>query len=119
MGIGNLGADPTIRSTDSQGRPVMNFNIAIDDFYYKTTETGTVKEKITTWVPCVVWGSQATHLAKYLQKGSKIAVQGRLSSRTYEKEGQTHHVLECTVDKVSFIAGIKGNEAQVAQAQAE
>ena len=100
--IGNLGADPEVRYTQS-GSPVANFRIA-------TTETwndrnGQRQEK-TEWHRIVVWGKQAETCGEYLSKGRSVCVEGRLETREWEdREGQRSFTTEIKADRVTFLAG--------------
>ncbi|MBI0605189.1 single-stranded DNA-binding protein, partial [Enterococcus faecalis] len=58
----------------------------------------------TTFIQCVIWGKPAEVLAKYTQKGSLIAVNGELQSRSYDdQQGQTHYVTELVVSGFEFL----------------
>ena len=74
MFVGHLGNDPEMRYTPS-GQPVTSFNVASNDQY--TNEKGETV-KITTWFRCTSWGKAAETFSQYLQKGSKVLVEGKL-----------------------------------------
>ena len=81
--IGNLGRDPEMRYTPT-GQPVTNFSVAV---------TETIKdEKKTVWIRVATWGNLAEICNKYLSKGSKVFVEGKLNfdetgnPRAYEKK---------------------------------
>jgi len=98
--IGNLGEDPKVRKLDS-GRMVANFSIATDEVY-KNSEGEKVKE--TNWHRLVAWGKPAEVAEKYLKKGSGIAVDGRLTNRSYEdKSGEKHYVTEVMVNNILML----------------
>ncbi len=98
--IGNLGEDPKVRKLDS-GRLVANFSIATDEVY-KNSEGEKVKE--TNWHRLVAWGRPAEVAEKYLKKGSGIAVDGRLTNRSYEdKSGEKHYVTEVIVNNLLML----------------
>lgn len=113
--MGNLGSNPTLRETKS-GQPVLNFSMCVDDFYYRTDDSGVkVKEKRSDWFPVVVFGQTAKSLHKYLQTGSKVAVEGSLRTRTWEDEsGRQNKVFEIIAEKVSFVDKIKAQETKTA-----
>lgn len=74
--VGNLGKDPEMRYTPS-GKPVTSFSVATSHQY--TNNNGeTVKE--TVWFRVTTWGKQAEVCNQYLKKGSKVLVEGRLTS---------------------------------------
>lgn len=79
MLIGNLGRDPELRSTPS-GTAVAHFSLAVSR-YFKDQSGERVKE--TQWFHVVAWDRLAAICAQYLRTGSKVYVQGRMTSRTY------------------------------------
>jgi single-strand DNA-binding protein len=98
--IGNLGEDPQIRKFDN-GRMVANFSIATDEVY---TNSEGEKVKETNWHRLVAWGRPAEVAEKYLKKGSGIAVDGRLTNRSYEdKSGEKHYVTEVIVNNLLML----------------
>jgi single-strand DNA-binding protein len=98
--IGNLGRDPEI-SRSQQGLAVVNFSIATSE-QWTDKNTGDRQEK-TEWHNIVVFGKQAETCEKYLSKGSQIFIEGRLQTRNYEKEGQTHYRTEIVVSNFQFL----------------
>lgn len=83
--IGNLGADPEIRSTNSGGK-VATFSLATSDTW-KDKATGEKKER-TEWHRVVVWNEGLVGIVdKYLAKGDRAYVEGQLQTRKYEKDG--------------------------------
>lgn len=113
FGIGNLGSDPTLRSTAS-GRSVLNFSIAVDRMVRTPSTdggTGTVK-RVPDWIPVVVFGDAADHQAKYLQKGTKVAVTGSLRPRTYtDKQNIEHHTFEVQADRIDWLGNVRSPDA--------
>jgi len=100
MIIGNLGRDPEIRYSQ-QGTAVVNFSIATSDTWLDKN-TGQKQEK-TEWHRIVVFGKQAENCEKYLSKGRQVYVEGRLSTSTYEKDGQTHYATDIIANTVQFL----------------
>ncbi len=99
-GIGNLGGDPELRSTNS-GQSVCNFSVAIDDEFSDRT----------SWIPVVVWGKLGEVCKKHLQKGSGIAIQGRLQTRVYvDKEGIQRPAFEIVASSIKFLSKIKSED---------
>ncbi|MBI5326588.1 MAG: single-stranded DNA-binding protein [Ignavibacteriae bacterium] len=88
--IGNLGADPELRSTP-QGTPVCTVNIATTERY--KDKSGEWKDS-TEWHKVVFWDRLADNVSKYLKKGSKVYVEGKLKYRQYEKDGITRYMTE-------------------------
>lgn len=100
--IGNLGADPEVK-TFNGGKTVARFSIATTDAY-KDKEGNKVSE--TTWHNIVAWGRTASVAEKFLKKGSEVAIEGRLSNRSYEdKEGIKRYVTEIIVNELLLIGG--------------
>jgi single-strand DNA-binding protein len=89
--IGNLGANPEIRSFDN-GKTVARFSLATTDSYQ---DTNGKKISETQWHNLVAWGGLAKIIEKYLTKGSEVAVEGKLTHRTYEdKDGNKKYFTE-------------------------
>jgi len=96
--IGNLVQDPELRFTPS-GAAVTNFTVASTPrvFDKKTSE---YRDGETLFFRCSIWRDAAENVAESLQRGSRVIVRGRLKSRSYEKDGQKHTVMEIDVDEV-------------------
>jgi len=106
--IGNLGADPDLRST-KEGRAVLNFRIATTETYQ--TKEGEKREN-TQWHTCVLWGPRGEALSKYLHKGSRIFVEGRMEYRQYEdKDGNKRTAAEVNVLDVLLLDGARQEPA--------
>jgi single-strand DNA-binding protein len=73
--VGNLGGDPEMRYTPS-GQPVTNFSVAASRSY---TGADGAQVKETTWFRISVWGKQAESASKYLKKGNRVLIEGRLN----------------------------------------
>lgn len=101
--MGRLTRDPELRRTGS-GIAVANFTIAVDrDF-----ASGPNKEKETDFIDCVAWRKTGEFVSKYFQKGSMIAVSGRLEIRKWnDKDGNSRRSAEVNVENAYF-AGNKG-----------
>ena len=106
--IGNLGSNPEQRFTPS-GDPVTSFSVATSRRYGETDET--------TWFRVSVWGKQAEACQKYLSKGAKVLVEGRLrpdpsgNPTTFQrKDGTTGASFEVTAENVRFLDGKADSE---------
>lgn len=99
--IGNLGGDPEVKYTPG-GQAVANFNIATSDAW--TNKQGNREER-TEWHRIVAWGRLAELCGEYLAKGRKVYVEGRLQTRSYEKDGVTRYVTEIKAQDVVFLSG--------------
>ena len=103
--IGHLGDDPKVRKLDS-GKTVANFSIATNEIY--RDQNGN-KQSETTWHRLVAWGKQAEVIENYVKKGSEIAVEGKLTNRSYEdKSGEKQYITEIVVNQV-LLLGKNGN----------
>ena len=99
MLIGNLGADPEVRSTSS-GLNLTKFRIATTEYWTKNGN----REERTEWHSIVVWGNQAEACARILSKGSKVFVEGRLQSNEYQdRDGNNRKAWEIKADRVQFL----------------
>ena len=104
--IGNLGNDPQVKHLDS-GRIVANLSIATSD-KYKNKEGEKIEE--TQWHDLVIWGKTAEIAEKYLRKGSKIAVEGKLTHRSFDdKEGNKRYVTEILVNELLMLGDKREN----------
>jgi single-strand DNA-binding protein len=98
--IGNLGSDPEVKST-TPGKTVASFSLATSE-RYKDRTTGEAKS-ITDWHNVVLWGSLANIAGKYLKKGSKIYLEGRIKSRSYESNGVKKYITEIVGDNITML----------------
>lgn len=98
--IGNLGRDPEMRYTQD-GNPVCNFSIATT-MNWKDRSTGEKREK-TEWHRIVTFGGLAEVCARYLRKGSKVYIEGRIQTRSYEKDGATHYITEIVASDMNML----------------
>lgn len=105
--IGNVGNEPEITNLES-GKKVAKFSIATNEFYKNSNGE---KEQNTQWHNIVAWGKIAEIVEKYVGKGKEVALEGKLTSRSYEtKEGEKRYVTEVVVDEI-LLLGIKGDNA--------
>jgi len=98
--VGNLGRDPELKTLPN-GTVVANFSVATSDSY--TDKTSGQKVEQTEWHNVVVWGKTAENCAKYLTKGKQVAVQGKLRTRSWEKDGHKNYRTEIHADNVQFL----------------
>lgn len=99
MIIGHLGRDPEMRYTPS-GKPVTGFSVAVSRTF---TQDGERKEE-TEWFRVSAWNKLAETCSQYLRKGSKVYVEGRLSTCTWEdKAGQKRTDLEVTASELVIL----------------
>ena len=99
--IGNLGKDPEVRHLEN-GAAVANFSIATSE-NYKDRKTG---EKVsqTEWHNIVAWRGLAEIAEKYLKKGAKVYIEGKLKTRTWQdKEGNNRYSTEVITDSLTML----------------
>ena len=106
--IGNLGADPELKYTPSS-RALCNLRIATTDVF--KDKSGQRQER-TEWHRVTVWGDQAENCSKYLAKGRSVYVEGRLQTRSYDKDGQKHYATDVVADRVVFLGSGGGAGAE-------
>lgn len=104
--MGRLVTDPELRAT-TQGHSVCSFRIACDRSYVQQGQ-----ERQADFIDIVAWRQQADFVSKYFQKGSMIAVEGRLQTRNYQdKNGNSRTAVEVVANNISF-AGAKRQDGQ-------
>ena len=114
MLIGNLGKDPEVRHLEN-GTAVANFSIATTESY-KDRNTGEVISN-TDWHNIVVWRKLAEIVEKYLKKGNKVYVEGKLRTRSWQdKEGATRYTTEVVVDELVMLGKNENTAPQQQQA---
>ena len=99
--IGRLGKDPEVRNLDN-GAVVANFSIATSESY-KDRTTGEKKE-ITEWHNIVVWRGLAEISQKYLHNGDMVYIEGKLRTRSWEKDGVTRYTTEIVADNMNMLS---------------
>ena len=104
---GNLTRDPELRATTS-GTSVLSFGIAVND-RRKNQQTGEW-EDYANFIDCTMFGARAEAVSKYLSKGSKIALEGKLRWSQWERDGQKRSKIEVIVDEIEFMSSHR-NEA--------
>jgi len=102
--VGNLGNDPELRYTRG-GTPVCNFSIATSD-QWTDKESGEKREK-TEWHRIVAWRRLAEICGEYLNKGRQVYIEGKLQTRSWEKEGITRYTTEIVAADVQFLGARK------------
>ena len=100
--VGNLGADPDARFTPT-GTQVVTANLATDDTW---TDRQGIKRHRTEWHRLVLWRRLAEVATQYLSKGSRISIEGRLQSRSWEDDhGNRHYLTEVVVSDLRILDG--------------
>ncbi|MFA6261658.1 MAG: single-stranded DNA-binding protein [Bacteroidia bacterium] len=102
--IGHLGQNPDVKSMNS-GKKLAKCSIATSE-RYKNESGERVTE--TQWHNLVAWGKSAELFEKYLKKGSEVAIEGKLNSRSYtDKEGNKRYTTEIVVSEMLMLGGKK------------
>ena len=98
---GNLTRDPELRAT-AGGMQVMSLGVAVND-RRKNQQTGEW-EDFPNFVDCTMFGTRAESLARFLSKGTKVAIEGKLRWSQWERDGQKRSKLEVVVDDLEFMS---------------
>lgn len=108
--IGNLGRDPEVKKLDN-GATLASFSMATSESY-KDKQTGQ-KIEHTDWHDIVLWRGLAEVAEKYLKKGMKIYVEGRLKKRSWQdREGNTRYNVEIVGDEMTILSKPETQEKQ-------
>jgi single-strand DNA-binding protein len=105
--VGNLTRDPELRYTP-QGTAVVNISLAINRKYKSGDE---MKEEIS-FVPVVAWGKTAELINQYCSKGSPLMVEGRIQTRSWEKDGQKQYKTEVVTENIQFLGQKKQGQQE-------
>ncbi len=105
---GNLTRDPELRATAS-GTQVLSFGVAVND-RRRNPQTGEW-EDYPNFVDCTMFGTRAEAVSRYLSKGSKVAIEGKLRYSSWERDGQRRSKLEVIVDEIEFMSRGQQGEA--------
>lgn len=96
--IGRPGMDPEIKVIGNKKN--VKFSIATNDYYYNDNHE---LERTTSWHNIVAWGKIAEQAEKYIKKGKRIALEGRLRTRVYEKDGKKNYFTEIIMNEFMII----------------
>ena len=105
---GNLTRDPELRVT-SGGTQVLSFGVAVND-RRRNPQSGEW-EDYPNFVDCTMFGTRAEAVSRYLSKGSKVAIEGKLRYSSWERDGQRRSKLEVIVDEIEFMSRGQQGEA--------
>jgi len=104
--IGRLTKDPELRYAGNN-TPVVNFTLAVDRSFLNAN-----KEREADFINVIVWRTQAENVKKYLSKGSLVAVEGRIQTGKYDKDGKTVYTTDVVADNVRFLDSKKSSESK-------
>ena len=99
--IGNVGADPEVRYLD-RGVAIATFNLATTERGY-VMQNGTQVPDVTEWHSIVLWRNLAEWAQQYVKKSMKVYVEGKLKTRTWEKDGQIRRKTEVIVENIQIL----------------
>ena len=103
MLIGNVGQEPVVRYLDT-GVCVATFSLATTERGY-TLQNGTQVPERTEWHNIVVWRKQAEYVEKYIHKGDRLYVEGKIQSRSYDdKQGVRRYVVEIMTENIELLS---------------
>ena len=98
--IGNVGKEPQVRSFES-GKTMASFSMATTETYL---DQNGKRVNDTQWHQIIAWGKTANFIESYLDKGNRIAVDGKLVHRSYnDKEGATKYITEVVVNEIMLL----------------
>src|SRR5512141_3010793 len=107
MLLGNLGADPELKMTQS-GQAVLKLRLATTETYLDKNQT---RQEGTEWHSVTLWGKRGEALAKFLTKGERIFVEGSLRTSSYEKNGEKRYSTEINASNIILAGRGKGQGA--------
>jgi single-strand DNA-binding protein len=107
--VGRLGKDPEVRNLEN-GATVANFTMATSEVY-KDKITGERKE-ITEWHNVVLWRGLAETASKYLHKGDQVYIEGKLRTRSWEKDNVTRYTTEIVGDNMTLLGSKPGGSGE-------
>ena len=102
---GNISRDPELRSTQG-GMEILALGVAVND-RRKNQQTGEW-EDCPNFVDCVMFGNRAKSVSRFLSKGSKVAIEGKLRWSQWERDGQKRSKIEVIVDEIEFMSRQQG-----------
>jgi single-strand DNA-binding protein len=104
MLLGNLGADPELKVTPG-GQAVLKLRLATTETYL---DRNNVRQERTEWHRITLWGKRGEALGKFLAKGDRIFVEGRLQTSSYEKNGEKRYSTEVVATNIILSGGGRG-----------
>lgn len=108
MLFGNLGADPELRGSDG-GVRVLTFRLATTEVYFDKNQQ---KQERTEWHQVALFGPRAEPLSRLLRKGSRVLVEGRLQTSSYDKDGSKRYKTQVIATDL-FLAGGAGFDGPI------
>ena len=113
---GNLTRDPELRAT-AGGTNILSFGVAVND-RRKNPQTGKWQD-VPNFIDCIVFGQRAEALSRFISKGAKVSIDGKLHYSSWEtKDGQRRSKLEVVVDEIEFLSRANGQQVTSPAAKA-
>jgi single-strand DNA-binding protein len=112
--VGRIGKAPELKTFDS-GAMLATLSIATSESY--RDKTSGQKKEVTEWHNVVAWRQLAEIISKYCKKGDLIYVEGKLTTRSWEKNGETRYMTEVIASNIHLIGGSKSPAESPAQNQ--
>jgi single-strand DNA-binding protein len=107
--LGHVGKDPEVKTVGDN--KVATFSMAMTDKGYKTRDGKEIPDR-TEWVNIVAWRGLASICEGYVKKGSMLYVEGRLTTRSYEKDGTKFYVTEVVAENIQLCGGKQEGASQ-------
>ena len=103
--LGYLGADPELQTNLNTGGKFCVLSVATKE-YFKSSESGKKKDPLVTWHNCVVYGYKAENIVRFAQKGTLLAIEGKLRKKKWEtKDGERRVNTQVVVDNITIVGG--------------
>lgn len=114
--LGRLGADPEVRYT-LEGKPVTHLRVATNEVIVRADGE---REVITDWHRVIAFGKLAENCGMYLNKGSRVLIEGKLKTRSFEdKQGVKRTVVEVWAEEISFLDPVKRQEREAQEQEGQ
>ncbi len=108
MLLGNLGADPELRVTQG-GQAILKLRLATTENYL---DGNNARQERTEWHQITMWGKRGEALSKFLKKGERIFVEGRIQTTSYDKDGEKRYRTEVVATNIILNGSGGGREEQ-------
>lgn len=102
---GNLTRDPELRATQG-GTQILSLGVAVND-RRRNPQTGNW-EDYPNFIDCVMFGTRAEAISRFLSKGMKVAIEGKLRYSSWERDGQRRSKIEVVVDEIDLMSSRQG-----------
>ena len=106
---GNLTRDPETRAT-AGGMTVLNFGVAVNE-RIKNKQSGEWEDR-PNFIDCVMFGTRAEAVSRFISKGTKVTIEGKLRWSQWETDGQKRSKIEIVVDEIEFMSRQKDGYQQ-------